>query len=409
MVNVWGTGAILSAPPAALLVTGYSPGNTLPSQYWNWLLFHITKELNNVLTLSAVSQNATVDTQLASVVVNYDLIIDSNAKLNLWCQAVAGQYKRVLIRSGTWTASALSPTAGVLINLDNTGTTYVFAEKGSSIIYSGSYAGTMYGLYHASLATDMSVERFDNVKLMITNTNTSSIGFYNCTNLTNCTGTAAPAGTGTGDGFNSCTNLVNCIGTGTNSGSSGNGFTGCTNLVNCIGTGTGGSFTGTGFNSCTNLTNCTGTGIGGSFGGNGFTGCTNLVNCIGTGTGGSFTGIGFNSCTNLTNCTGTGSTGGSSTGDGFNSCTNLTNCTGTGTGASSTGIGYGFNGCTGVVLCGGQGLASGSGVGYGYFGCKKMQQNKASGASKSATYNTSYADSASGNACADTAAGGYNS
>ena len=68
MVNVWGTGAVLSAPPAPLLVSGYSPGNTLPSQYWNWLFFHITKELNNVLTASGVSQSTADDTQLKTPV-----------------------------------------------------------------------------------------------------------------------------------------------------------------------------------------------------------------------------------------------------------------------------------------------------------------------------------------------------
>ena len=68
MVNVWGTGAVLAAPPAPLLVSGYSPGNTLPSQYWNWLFFHITKELNNVLAAAGIAQNASVDTQLASAI-----------------------------------------------------------------------------------------------------------------------------------------------------------------------------------------------------------------------------------------------------------------------------------------------------------------------------------------------------
>jgi hypothetical protein len=40
----------------------------LPSQYWNWLFFHITKELNNVLAAAGIAQNASVDTQLASAI-----------------------------------------------------------------------------------------------------------------------------------------------------------------------------------------------------------------------------------------------------------------------------------------------------------------------------------------------------
>jgi hypothetical protein len=316
----------------------------------------------------------------------YDLVVDSNAKLDLWCQAVSGQYKRVYIKAGTWTATALSPTAGVLINLDLTGTTYVFAEKGSSINYSASLGGLMYGLYHATAPTDMSVERFDNLKVNITNSSGAGggYGFYNCTNLANCTGTGGSSGVG-GYGFSSCTNLTNCTGTGTGSGSNGYGFSSCTNLTNCTGTGTASVGNGYGFSSCTNLTNCTGTG-----GSNGY---------------------GFSSCTNLTNCTGTG-TGGGSNGYGFSSCTNLTNCTGTGT-SSGSGSGYGFYACTGVVLCAGQGLST-SGTGYGFSGCHKISLCKSSGASKTSTFNNNlnYVDAAVSvpipSSASDTAALGWN-
>ena len=68
MIPVWGTGAVLAAPPAALLVSGYSPGNTLPSQYWNFLFFHISKEFANVLTAAGIAQNAGVDTQLRDAI-----------------------------------------------------------------------------------------------------------------------------------------------------------------------------------------------------------------------------------------------------------------------------------------------------------------------------------------------------
>lgn len=51
---------------------------------------------------------------------------------------------------------------------------------------------------------------------------------------------------------------------------------------------------------------------------------------------------------------------------------------------------------------------SGAGVGYGMMLCKKCQQNSVVSAS-TAKYFQSYADSGTANACADTAAGGYNS
>ena len=386
---------------------------------------------------------------------NFDLIIDSNAKLNLLCQAIAGQYKRVYIKAGTWTASALSPTAGVLVNLDLTGTTYVFAEKGSSINYSGAYNGYMYGFFHSGgPADDTSFERFDNVKINITNTSDTGIGFYNCTSLTSCTGTGNGGSGGSGYGFYSCISLSNCTGTGSAGDSSGYGFYNCTNITNCAGTGNGGSggsgygfyscislsnCTGTGsagdssgygFYSCISLSNCTGTGSAGdSSSGIGFYNCTNITNCAGTGNGGSGgSGYGFYSCISLSNCTGTGSagdssgygfcfctsltscigTGSASAGYGFYSCTSLTSCTGTGTGSSSDGIGFDL--CIGLVSCGGCGLSTSLlGLGYGFKDCKKMQQNKSSNTSKSATYSSSYADSSSNNGCADTAAGGYNS
>ena len=80
-------------------------------------------------------------------------------------------------------------------------------------------------------------------------------GFYNCTNLTNCTGT----GTGTDNysnsyGFYNCTNLTNCTGTGTTEGDNGCGFYNCTNLTNCTGTGTGSA--GYGFADCTYTNGC---------------------------------------------------------------------------------------------------------------------------------------------------------
>jgi hypothetical protein len=265
---------------------------------------------------------------------NYDIIIDSNAKLDLWAQCVDGSMKRVLIRSGTWTASALSPTAGVLIDLDAAGTVYVFAEPGSAVVYSGAYAGNLYGLYHASLATDMSLERFVGINISITNTETNQrgVGFSSCTNLTNCTGTGTGTGAAPGYGFSSCTNLTNCIGTGT--GIPGYGFSSCTNLTNCTGTGTGTGATGSGFDSCAVVMGCSGAGYSSGFSGRGFSACVCIIGCAGVGIGT---------------------------------------------------------------------------TGYGFHGCKKMQQNKPLSASTTATYNTSYADAGTSNACADTAAGGYNS
>ena len=334
------------------LSIGYQPQQQLPCEYYNQLenvettmlntlvsgLTNITAELDLVVTsgggtpslaqtnqvisslnilfaASGINWQTALKNNLGSIwpsnfawdgsgVVNYDLVIDSNSKLDMWCSANAGQYHRVLVRSGLWTPTNIGVvTSGVMIDLDKAGTSYVFAEKGSSINYSGSYAGNMYGLYHAVAPTDMSVERFDNVKINITNTNGNGYGFFGCTNLTNCTGTGT-AGSGIGLGFSNCTNLINCTGTATGNGY---GFSGCTNLANCTGTGSGSSGNGYGFSSCTNLTNCTGTGTsGGGNTGFGFYGCTGVVLCAGQGLSTSSTGYGFSGCHKISLCKSSG-------------------------------------------------------------------------------------------------------
>jgi hypothetical protein len=64
LIPIFGTSAVLVAPPAPLISSGYVAGNTLVAQHFNYQLFHLTKELNNVLIAAGVVQNATVDTQL---------------------------------------------------------------------------------------------------------------------------------------------------------------------------------------------------------------------------------------------------------------------------------------------------------------------------------------------------------
>jgi hypothetical protein len=68
MIPKWGTAAILVAPPAPLLSTGFVAGNTLPAQFWNYMWFHMTAELLNVLAAGGVAQNAAVDNQLATAI-----------------------------------------------------------------------------------------------------------------------------------------------------------------------------------------------------------------------------------------------------------------------------------------------------------------------------------------------------
>jgi hypothetical protein len=323
----------------------------------------------------------------------YDYVIDSQDKFD------------ALVASGTWlNAKNVLFTTNVTRAAQTTipaTVEKIHAINGATLTVTDLTTG-QYGFGYATVPTDT---KFEIRNFAVNATGTGSIyGFNSCNKLTNCTGTGT--GTGYGYGFNSCNKLTNCTATGT--GDNGYGFYDCNQLTNCTGTGTGTGTDGSGigFYDCNQLTNCTGTGTGTDTDGYGygFDSCNQLTNCTGTGTGDN--GYGFNDCNQVTNCTATG-TGTDGNGYGFQSCTQVTNCTATGTGTGTGAAGYGFYSCIQVTNCTGTG--TGTGNGYGYRGCRKCMCNKAGGASTTSTYNTSYADAGTSNACADTAAGGYNS
>ena len=92
--------------------------------------------------------------------------------------------------------------------------------------------------------------------------------------------------------------------------------------------------------------------------------------------------------------------------DAFSSCNFVSMCKATSMTLSFgvNGTSKGFGGCNNLTI----NLVDNSGIGsYGYVSCKSMQQNKASNVDTK--YSASYADAGTANACADTAAGGYNS
>lgn len=119
--------------------------------------------------------------------------------------------------------------------------------------------------------------------------------------------------------------------------------------------------------------------------------------------------IGFLSCVRTSACRAVIQVGVATTGGvhrGFDTCTFLTSCKST-VAANSSVTAAAFNSCENVVACLGVATNGGAGAGYMTVGCKQCQQNAPSAASKTATYNTSYADTST-NACAYTSAGGYN-
>lgn len=369
----------------------------------------------------------------------YDLVVDSNTALDAWVNDTSGNMKRVLIKSGTWTSSVTAPSGGIFINLDagGPGTVYARGEPGSSIVFSTNSASAVYGFFHATLPTSnqQNAEKFDSVSMTLTNAGAGTTSsFYRCSNLINCTstvtaqvcvgfrqsinlfgcvGTISGSSASASSSFSESTKLTNCRGVSTNTAGISYAFATCTYLSGCNGTSTAGAATlnATAFIICDYVSTCQSIGVGLTTGtGKAFDTCTYLSSCSGTATSGNGgVAVGFDTCSNLTECTGvTTNTGKPSlTGTAFLSCTSLSNCSGTGTGGDSFGgDGKGFASCIQVIGCRGVGLAP-LGLGYGFFGCQQCQSNRALAASKTATYNTSFADTAT-NATAATAAGGYN-
>jgi hypothetical protein len=345
----------------------------------------------------------------------YDLVVDSNAALDAWVNNTSGNLKRVLIKSGTWTSSVTNPASGRFINLEagGPGTVYVFGEPGSSIVFSVNLGTTIYGIAHAvgipgSLTN---TETFINVSVTMTNAGAGvATAFESCSNLIDCRATVTahiPIA------IDRCRNLVGCSTTTSGSGASSSaGFSNCLTLTNCFSTATHTGSQAQCFLNCNNLNLCiaTATASAATLNAQGFGGCNNLSCCTATATGNtSGGGFAFSTCTFLSACTGAGTGGTTGNGVGFSSCTSMSSCQGSGLGGSPTkaGDGRGFDTCIQVTGCRGTGTVNGTGVGYGFFACQQCQSNRPASASSTATYNTSFADTAT-NATAATAAGGYN-
>jgi hypothetical protein len=111
---------------------------------------------------------------------------------------------------------------------------------------------------------------------------------------------------------------------------------------------------------------------------------------------------GFSACIEISGCKALTLTANNATSYGFSTCTQMSSCKADGCSSVTGNNGIGFVQGIGMTGC----YAANCDL-YGYFGCKAMGFNT-SGAGNGANYNTSYADHGTGNAAADTAAGGYN-
>jgi hypothetical protein len=111
----------------------------------------------------------------------------------------------------------------------------------------------------------------------------------------------------------------------------------------------------------------------------------------------------YYNCTNLSSCTADGNIA-ANTIRCFNGCTYMASCSSINNQSSATHVS--FYSCLQLTTCVSSGN-SGTTTDIGYDSCKSVQQCKSSG--DTTGYYISYADAGTTNACADTAAGGYNS
>jgi len=86
MIPQFATAGVLLAPPSALLTTGYVPGNTLGAQHVNWLLYHLTAELNNVLSAQGLSQLTSDDSQVLKAVGRTNVLISTSGSVTTAAQ-----------------------------------------------------------------------------------------------------------------------------------------------------------------------------------------------------------------------------------------------------------------------------------------------------------------------------------
>jgi hypothetical protein len=168
-----------------------------------------------------VDINNTIRAPLRSADSGFTFVVDSNDALAAWANNTAGNnYTSVLIKPGTWTSSKE-------VNLTTANTKVVQGMPGSLLSFTSTY-----GLRYPTRPT--STEYWMKGVNISLSAASYGYGFYNCTNLTSCTGTGTGSESGNGYGFYGCTNLTSCAGKGSNSaGGAGYGFCNCRVMMLC--------------------------------------------------------------------------------------------------------------------------------------------------------------------------------
>lgn len=277
------------------------------------------------------------------------------------------------------------------------------------------YASAISGVSGKAIGFQACYDMSNCYAILISATTGNAYGFYGCTRISNGYASNIYVTLGNAYGFKECHDISNGYVEHidiTTPGGTATAFKECNDLINCyafdITVITGGLY---GFGNCTRITNCYVQNITATSNiACGFNYCYEITSCyvqnVNVTSGYA---IGFDTCLQISSSYTYGIVATTGTSFGFKDCERVSSSYADSCSANSATIIAGFNNCIGVVNCRSvSNVNAGAGAGYGFYASHKCQQNSGTG-NKTATYNTSYADAGAVNACADTAAGGYNS
>jgi len=142
MIPVFGTAAVLIAPSAPLLSSGYVPGNPLGAQHFNWYLYHLTAELNNVLSAQGLSQSTADDSQVLKAIGRTNVLISTSGTITTASQFAGNMLVQFANLSGSSnyviTAGAARP--GIELIVESLAGSGVMIVNGSGSAFLGSGA-----------------------------------------------------------------------------------------------------------------------------------------------------------------------------------------------------------------------------------------------------------------------------
>jgi hypothetical protein len=164
MIPSFATAGVLTAPSAALILSGYVPGNPLAAQHYNWMWGHLTLELNNLLTLGGVVQDAAVDTQIGTAVQN----VTQKALAIMNC-----------VRVTTGSALTVPIGSGTIITALGSGSTYTVTLPSAASALAAGFEVDIQN--HNAGATNMLGSGYGSVLVKLLNVNDALAGFTNGT------------------------------------------------------------------------------------------------------------------------------------------------------------------------------------------------------------------------------------